>query len=414
MTTLSETTTPSEPQPAPLSAGRALSFVVLLGVVSLFADLTYEGARGLNGPYLSFLGASATAVGLAAGAGELLGYALRFFTGYLSDRTQRYWAMTFAGYLVNLLAAPALALVGRWEWAVGLIFAERIGKAIRNPARDAMLSYASSQLGAGKSFGLHEALDQIGGVLGPTFVAVVLMTRAPGAVGLETYHVGYALLLIPAVVALAILTVARWRFPHPAQLASKTPRIAAHGYAPAYWWYLAAAGLVAAGFADYPLIAYHFEKVGRLGVEWIPALYALAMAMDAVAALLLGRWFDQKGLVIVIGAFAVSALAAPLAFFGDATVAVIGVILWGVGMGAQESVLRAALVGFVPTERRATAFGLFHTVFGVCWFAGSALMGILYDRSLFGVVLFSVAAQVAALPLFWIAAWRARSQALAK
>lgn len=414
MTTLSETTTPSEPQPAPLSAGRALSFVVLLGVVSLFADLTYEGARGLNGPYLSFLGASATAVGLAAGAGELLGYALRFFTGYLSDRTQRYWAITFAGYLVNLLAAPALALVGRWEWAVGLIFAERIGKAIRNPARDAMLSYASSQLGTGKSFGLHEALDQIGGVLGPAFVAVVLMTRASGSIGLDTYHLGYALLLIPAALALAILTVARWRFRHPAELASKTPKIAARGYAPAYWWFLLAAGLIAAGFADYPLIAYHFEKMGRLSVEWIPALYALAMAVDAVAALLLGRWFDQKGLVIVIGAFAVSALAAPLAFLGDTAWSVVGVTLWGIGMGAQESVLRAALVGFVRTERRATAFGLFHTVFGVFWFAGSALMGFLYDQSLIGVVIFSVVAQAAALPLFWVAARRAGPQSMTR
>lgn len=396
---------------AKLSAAGAWTFVVLMGVVSLLADMTYEGARSLNGQFLSFLGASATAVGLAAGVGEFLGYALRFVSGYVADRTQRYWALTFAGYVVNLLAAPALALVGRWEWAVGLIFVERIGKAVRNPARDAMLAHAAASLGAGKSFGLHEAMDQIGAVLGPVFVAGVLFIRGNGQASLSTYHAAYALLLIPAALALAALAVSRLRFPNPHDLASKSPRLGASGFSRGYWWFLVAAGLIAAGFADFPLMAFHMEKVSVMPTEWIPASYALAMAVDAAAALALGRLFDRYGLAVVMGAFAVSAFFAPLVFWGSTAVALAGVMLWGIGMGAQESILRAALVGLVPAERRGLAYGTFHTVFGLCWLAGSVTLGVLYDRSLVAVAIFSVVVQLAAMPLFYVA--RSQTDAVA-
>ncbi|MGH6852422.1 MAG: MFS transporter, partial [Methylocella sp.] len=154
----------SETAPAGIGLPRhsAIRFIVLLGVVSLFADMTYEGARSVTGPYLGVLGASAAIVGVVAGFGEFLGYALRLVSGYLSDRTGGYWLITIIGYGVNLLAVPLLALTGRWELAVLLIVGERAGKAIRTPARDAMLSHAGSQTGLGWSFGLHGALDQTG------------------------------------------------------------------------------------------------------------------------------------------------------------------------------------------------------------------------------------------------------------
>src|SRR5262249_1911144 len=145
-----------------LSKKTALKFVVLIGLVSLFADMTYEGARGIAGPYLAVLGASGTTVGIVAGFGELIGYGLRLFSGILSDRTGKYWAITIVGYFINLLAVPFLALAGRWETAALLLVMERVGKAIRTPARDAMLSHATHQTGHGWGFGLHEAMDQIG------------------------------------------------------------------------------------------------------------------------------------------------------------------------------------------------------------------------------------------------------------
>ena len=157
-----------------ISKGTALKFVVLLGVVSLFADMTYEGARSITGPYLAILGASATAVGIVAGFGELIGYALRLVSGYISDRTGKYWTVTLFGYFINLLAVPLLALAGSWEVAAFLMITERMGKAIRNPSRDAMLSHATQSIGRGWGFGLHEAMDQIGAILGPLIVATVL------------------------------------------------------------------------------------------------------------------------------------------------------------------------------------------------------------------------------------------------
>ncbi len=385
---------PSKPRTRSLDVakGTALKFVVLLGVVSLFADMTYEGARSITGPYLAVLGASATVVGLVAGFGELIGYGLRLVSGYLSDRTGRYWAITLVGYAANMLAVPLLALAGNWEIAALLIVAERTGKAIRTPARDAMLSHATSEIGRGWGFGLHEAMDQIGAVLGPLIVAAVLYVRGD-------YQTGFVLLLIPALLALGVLVAARLIYPHPGELEVDIPAPATRGFSRVFWLYLAAVGLIAAGYADFPLIAYHFEKAATVSASWIPIFYAIAMGVDALAALVFGRLFDRFGLTILVVVALLSALFAPLVFLGGFALALLGMALWGIGMGAQESIMRAAIAGMIPPDRRGTAYGVFNTGYGVFWFAGSALMGVLYDRSLPLLIVFSVIAQLAAIPL---------------
>jgi MFS family permease len=379
-----------------LARGVALRFVVLLGIVSLFADMTYEGARSITGPYLGSLGASGFAVGLVAGFGELFGYALRLASGYLADRTARYWALTGLGYALNLLVVPLLALTGRWEVAAGLMVAERVGKAIRTPARDAMLSHATTVVGHGWGFGLHEALDQVGAVLGPLLVAAVL------AAG-QGYRTGFAILLVPALMALSVLAFASRAYPRPADLeaiggewphAGRTvPRV--------FWVYLAAAAAIAAGYADFPLIAYHFGMKKVVSPDWIPVLYAIAMGVDALAALVFGRLFDRFGIPLLIVATLLAMPFAPLVFQGNLIAAVAGMALWGAGMGAQESILRAAIATMIPPERRGTAYGLFNAGYGLAWFLGSALLGYLYDVSLGGLVAFSVMAQVAAVSLLF-------------
>jgi MFS family permease len=200
---------------------------VLLGFVSLLADVTYEGARSVTGPYLALLGASGTAVGIVAGAGELFGYALRLWSGRLADRTQRYWALTLAGYAINLLAVPALALANHWPAAAALIIVERTGKAIRTPARDAMLSYATHEAGRGWGFGLHEAMDQIGATLGPMVVAGVLWWRGD-------YRSGFAVLLLPALAAMTVLLFARRLYPKPHELEPVSHDFSAHGFPRAF------------------------------------------------------------------------------------------------------------------------------------------------------------------------------------
>lgn len=385
--------------PLALTRTRAIRFVILLGLVSLLADMTYEGARSIAGPYLALLGAGGTVVGVVSGFGELIGYGLRLVSGYLSDRTRRYWAITLTGYAVNLLAVPLLALANRWELAAALLIAERVGKALRTPARDAMLSYATRETGRGWGFGLHEAMDQIGAVAGPVIVTLVIAARAG-------YPAAFAVLAIPAVLALTVLVMARWLYPRPQDLEPTAPELKPVGFPRAYWLYLAAVALVAAGYADFPLIAFHFEKTGSVPGPWIPLLYAVAMGVDALAALLFGRWFDRVGLRVLMLVALLSALFAPLVFLGGFASALAGMALWGVGMGAQESILRAAVGDMVARDRRGSAYGIFNTGYGLFWFLGSALMGVLYDVSLPGLIAFSVAAQLASIPLFYAVARR--------
>jgi MFS family permease len=369
-----------------------MSFVILLGVVSLFSDMTYEGARSITGPYLALLGASATAVGVVAGLGELVGYGLRLVSGYLSDRSGRYWLFTLAGYGLNLLAVPLLALAGRWEIAAALIIAERMGKAVRTPARDAMLSHATKEMGRGWGFGLHEAMDQIGAMLGPLIVAFVLVLRG-------SYANGFVALLLPAVLALLVLAAARWLYPRPQDLEPAAARVETTGLPRAFWLYLLSVAFIAAGFADFPLIAFHFDKVASVPANWIPIFYAVAMGVDALAAILFGRFFDRFGLSVLLFVAVISACFAPLVFASGFYTALAGMMLWGVSMGAQESVMRAAVADMVSPGRRGAAYGIFNTGYGLAWFAGSALMGVLYDVSMPLLIAFSVLIQLASLPL---------------
>ncbi|MGB9836700.1 MAG: MFS transporter [Candidatus Saccharicenans sp.] len=379
---------------------RALQFIVLMGIVSLFSDMTYEGARSLTGPYLGLLGASAFVVGLISGLGEFIGYALRLLTGILADRTRNYWLLTFAGYGINLLAVPLLALAGRWELAAGLILAERIGKAIRKPARDTMVSYAARQVGTGFGFAVEELLDQIGAMLGPLFLSlVILLNKNLGPV--SSYRRGFAFLLLPALAALVVLSLSRFKFPAPQDFETKKEDTQPVHFPRPFWFYLSGAALLAAGFADFPLIAFHFQKQQIFSGATIPLLYTLAMAIDALSALIFGRLFDRIGLKALMMSTLLSAFFAPFSFLSQQKALIlVGVSLWGIGLGALESILKAVVAEMIPGGRRGTAYGLFHSIFGLAWFLGSALMGLLYEKKLLAMVGFSLVAQVAAALIF--------------
>jgi MFS family permease len=370
----------------------ALRFVLLLGVVSLFADVTYEGARSITGPFLALLGANAVIVGFVSGLGELIGYCVRLVSGYFADRTGRYWGITILGYAVNMIAVPLLALAGNWQIAALLIIAERTGKGVRTPVRDLMLSHAASEMGRGWGFALHEAMDQIGAMLGPLIVAAVLYYR-------KTYQTGFAVLLVPAILAICVLITAALLYPHPRSLELSSPSMRTEGLSKRYWVYLTAMALIAAGYADFPLIAFHFQKAATVPGDWIPVFYAVAMGVDAIAALIFGRLFDRKGIISLIVSVFVSAFFAPLVLLGGFSVSLAGMVVWGVGMGAQESVMRAAVAEMIPADKRGTAYGIFNTGYGIFWFLGSALMGYLYNLSIPWMIAFSMLAQFASIPL---------------
>jgi MFS family permease len=382
----------------------ATKFVVLLGLISLFADMTYEAARSINGSFLQILGTNGATVGWVAGLGELLGYGLRFFSGYLADKTKKYWTILIAGYLLNLFSVPLLALAGFWQLAVILMITERIGKALRNPTRDALLSFGSQKMGRGWGYGLHEAMDQIGATVGPLLVSAILFYQH------QNYRIAYGILIIPALIAFSILLICKYLYPKPENLEFKTTSIVSKGFPKRYWIYVLAVVFIAAGYVDFPLIAYHFKAKALMSDSAIPIFYAVAMATDAIAALIFGKMFDKLGIKTLLLAILLSALFAPMVFLGGFNWALAGMVLWGIGMGAQESILKAEIAEMIPSDRRGTAFGSFNAAYGLFWFAGSALMGYLYDFSTKSLIIFSVATQLfAALVIYYLIRQHAKS-----
>jgi MFS family permease len=369
----------------------ALRFIVCLGVVSLFADMTYEGAHSIIGPYLKDLGATAFEVALIAGIGEMLAASLRLFSGRFADRTHAYWTITFCGYAMNVIAVPALAFAGNWQMAAILIIAERTGKAMRGPARDVLLSGATQDVGHGWGFGLHSIMDQTGAVIGPLLM-VAAVARS------HHFGPGFLWLAFPAVGTLIALTMARLLNPErsrPVNTPSSQvlPKI--------FWTYVAAAGLLACGFVDFPLLAYHFQSANISTPVEIPLLYAGAMGMNGLTALLFGRLFDRIGLNALVLGILISLLALPLGFLGGSAGAIAAVACWATGLGAQDACLRSGIATVVSMNKRGSAFGAFNGVYGVMWFLGSLVMGLLYSRSLLALAAFGIVAQLAAAGMFF-------------
>jgi len=387
-----------------LSASSAFAFVLTMGIVNLFADMTYEGGAGINGPFLGSLGAGAAAISIIAGVGEFLGYSVRSVAGYVADKTGKHWPVTFVGYTINLLAVPAMAFAGNWYVAGALVFAERTGRAIRKPTVEAMLSYSTGALGTGWVYALNTALDETGATLGPALVALALMRKTE-------LRTAYALLLISSVLALVALTIARVVFPVPSRLeqphhAAARPR----GFTRAYWLYVIAAACFGAGLMSYEFISFHLASHGVVTEYWIPFFLSIATAGGVVASLVLGRLYDRVGLPVILGAVVVAAMFSPLVFLGGFVAALAGLLLWGVGYAVQDTLLKALVAGMLPEGRRNLAFGLFYTGYGVGWLVGSTATGLLYDRSLAAVIGFSITAQLASLPLFLVAARRQRAE----
>ena len=371
----------------------AVRFIVSLGMISLLADVTYEGARSINGPFLGTLGAGAAVIGIVSGLGELVGYVLRLISGAAADRTKRYWTLTIAGYCVNLLAVPLMAVTHHWIAAAALIVLERAGKAVRTPARDVMLSQASKIIGRGWGFALHEAMDQLGAFTGPLLVAYALRES-------HVYSRAYGLLAVPAALAIATLLTARFFYPDPSRFEEKTatPDSPDRSFGRTFWLYVTAAGCIAAGIVDFPLIAYHFVQAHITTPAEAPIFYSVAMGVEGLAALVFGRLFDRVGVLSLIGGVLLLAASNPLVFLGTFWVALVGMLCWGAGAGAINASLRAEIAELVPADRRGTAYGIFNTIYGLLWFLGSAAAGFLYGHSITAVVIFAMALEAAAIP----------------
>jgi len=402
---------------------QAMLFILLFGIVSLFSDMTHEGASSIRGAYLALLGASAGTIGFVSGLGELIGYSMRYVFGRLTDRTKQYWPMTVAGYVLDVLAVPALALVGEHGWiaACALLVVERMGKAIKKPAKDTIMSFAASQEGVGKSFGIQEVLDQIGAFLGPVLLYLVMLFKTTGTT-FQIYSLCFAVLAIPGAITIILLLVTRRKFPNPEHFEPEPKEYVPFRMKKEFVFYIAGISLFAFGFIDYSIVVMHvartFSSVASglaqttslVSSGSLPLLYAGAMLVDAAAALFFGLLYDKKGVRALVWSTVVSAPFAIFIFaFHSVPLLLVGIALWGVGMGAQESILKAAVTSMVPKTSRATGYGIFECAFGVFWFLGSWLLGVLYDASLPAMIAVSVAAQLAAIPLYLASARRTQA-----
>ncbi|MFA5319598.1 MAG: MFS transporter [Candidatus Omnitrophota bacterium] len=396
-------------RPAPDKKLSAFRLILFLGLVSLFGDIVYEGARSVNGPYLEVLAANAAVVGFVAGAGEFIGYALRLLTGYLSDRTRSYWVSVFIGY--GLLASvPLLSLTGAWQTAAVLILMERIGKAVRSPGRDTLISQAGAQVGTGLSFGLHEALDQLGALSGPLIFTVFFALTVKGAAGPQSYRNAYSLLWIPFALVVFLLISAFLKFPRPDKLEPvRSDNPVSDKLSGVFWLYTAFIFFAACGFANFLLISFHFKSARMFNDTQIPLLYALAMGVDGIAALSIGKVYDlmkkkrgniNAGLELLVFIPFLSALIPAMAFAGSSAVALSGMCVWGVVMGVHETIMRSAIADITPLAKRGLGYGIFNTSYGLAMLVGASLQGLLYTRSVKLMIVFTTIAQVAALVIF--------------
>ena len=393
---------------------QAMLFIIFFGIVSLFSDMTHEGASSIRGAYFTILGASAGAIGFVSGLGELIGYSMRYVFGRIADKRKNYWFMTIFGYVIDVLAVPALALVGENGWiaAAILLIIQRMGKAIKKPAKDTIMSFAASQEGVGKSFGIQEMLDQIGAFLGPVLLYLVMLFKTTGTT-FEIYSTCFAVLAIPGAITIIMLLVTRRKFPNPENFEPEAKEFVPFEMKKSFKYYIVGISLFAFGFIDYSLVIMHIsrnftsiagglaETSSIINSGTIPILYAGAMLVDAVAALIFGYMYDKKGVKVLVLSTIISAPFSAFVFMGKSVpMVLVGVVLWGIGMGAQESILKAAVTTMVPKSSRATGYGIFECSFGIFWFLGSWLLGVLYDVSMPVMVVVSVAAQLLAIPFY--------------
>ena len=369
-----------------------LRFVIGLGLLSLFADFTYEGARSIVGAYLAEIGASPIMAGLVAGFGELIGFGIQLLSGPYSDKTKRYWPLMSAGYMFNLLSLPSLSLVSTLFPAMGLVFSERFGRGLRNPPRDTLLSQAGRELGFGRVFGLHELMDQGGAFIGPLVVSAAVVYGG--------YRLGFGILFVPAIVAIFFLFRA-YKL-SPAQSTDGEQNLSKNSKK-TYYLYLVFSALTVMGFSHFILISYHLGLTKRVSPSTIPLLYAVAMALDAFVALGAGRLFDRIGFKVLLCLPFLITPCAPLLFLShNHPLIVLGAGFWGASMGMQESVMRAGVSYLTPDGKRGTAYGIFNAVFGLSWLIGSTTMGVLYRENPDYLVVFASTVQIAALAILWI------------
>lgn len=379
------------------TAKAAYVAILFMGIVSLMGDIVYEGSRGIVPDYLYFLGASALIVGLISGLGEFIGYAIRLLSGVLADTTRAYWLFIFIGYGL-IITVPLLAFSWGWKVAALLVLVERFGKAVRSPSRDTVLSIVSKGVGRGKAFGIHEFLDQVGAVLGPLAVGVLMFYTG------NNYSSVFKFMFIPYLSMLLALAYTYKKIGGQTYFKSKHIKEKKTGLSKSFYIYTAAVTLNTIGLIHVSLILFRASEILQpMNMQWmVPALYLLVQGIDAPAALASGYAYDKSGSKVLFIPFFLSIFPSILALVSkDLLVLLIASLIFGLVLGMQESIYRAAVADIAPIASRGKAYGIFNTAYGVGFLISGALYGVFIDRgiSIFLVAAYAVLSQIMAIIL---------------
>lgn len=387
---------------------KAIQLIFFFGLISLFGDIVYEGARAVNGPYLKSLAVNAAVVGLVVGIGEFAGYALRLLTGYFADKTKAYWVFTFIGYGL-IISIPMLSLTDIWQIAAVLMVAERLGKGIRAPAKDTIVSSAAKRIGTGKGFAIQEVMDQFGALLGPLIFTAYFALTGGGVKNAQDYRNAYALFWIPFLLVMIFVVIAYIKVPDSSKLEPLKKEDEPDKITELFWIYNIFSFFTALGLLNFAIMGYHFKAKGIVSDAMIPVFYAIAMAIDGFAAYIMGTYYDKLkkdtqnnagGLIILIILPVLSSLIPFFAFANNFIMALIASLLLGIVMGGQETIMKAAIADITPIKKRGTGYGIFNFSFGLAMLFGSYLAGLLYDISITYLTILIVFLQLISVILF--------------
>lgn len=388
---------------------KAFLIITLFGLISLFGDIIYEGARGVNGPYLKILGSNAALLGLIIGISEFIGYGLRFFSGYLSDKTKAHWFFLFLGYSL-LISIPLLSLTGIWQIAAMLIVLERLGKGLRSPARDTLVSFATKKVGTGVGFGISEFFDQIGATTGPLIFSLFFLSKGVGERSLHDYQSAYRIMFIPYLILIGIIVSVYFIYKG-FNIENVERKIENEGLSKLFWLYSLFTFTTTFGFVNFALIGYHMKDSKIVSDNLIPLFYAVAMLVDAVFAIIIGKVYDNfkenskkedAGLNLLVVIPILTTFIIPLAFSLNYYFVLIAVIIWGIVMGAHETIMKAAIADITSIKKRGTGYGIFNLIYGLSFFLGSSFVGFLYDFSKGILITFLIISQVISIFLFFL------------
>lgn len=392
-----------------LTKKRAILLIILFGVISLLGDIIYEGARSIYGPYTKSIGMDIALVGLITGLAEFFGYFIRLMAGYLSDKSKNYWLFAILGYFL-LISVPLMAISSVWQIVSMFIILERIGKAIRSPAKDTILSSATKHIGTGFGFAIHEALDQIGAIIGPLIFSFILYLTKKNGNEIIGYKNSFLFMFIPFAILMVFIILAKVKVPHPERLEIEDKNVG-EKLSKVFWLYSLFTIFTTMGFITFAIMGYFFKEKNIFTDHQIPFFYAIGMGVDAVAALIIGRTYDkvknksnnsQAGLKVLIVIPLLTILIPIFTFKANFVTAIISIMLWGIVMGCHETIMKSAIADLTHIKKRGTGYGIFNTFYGLSIFVASSLIAFLYKLSINLVISVIVIFQILSIVFYFV------------